>query len=67
MSNVILPPGQIVIPIVGTTHWDANGEALGVWGANLMVSPMLLKSDGSIRDLNALERALLERTHGVSA
>ena len=66
MNNVILALGQIVIPISGTTHWAENSKPLGVWGKNLKIRPMLLKPDGELRDLNSLERALFERTHGGS-
>lgn len=64
MSNVILPPGDVVMPIAGTRYWDAEGNDLGVWGKSQKIRPMLLQPDGTLRDLNALERALLERTHG---
>ena len=51
-------------PIAGTRYWDAEGNDLGVWGKSQKIRPMLLQPDGTLRDLNALERALLERTHG---
>ncbi len=66
MDNVILPPGQIVVPIAGTIHWAENSKPLGVWGQDLKIRPMLLEADGEARDLNALECALFERTHGGS-
>jgi len=67
MTTVMLPPGQIVMPIAGTTHWAENSKPLGVWGKDLSIRPMLLTDDGNVRDLNPLERALFERTHGEMA
>lgn len=61
--TVTLPPGQIVIPIKGTTHWGPSGEDLGVWGDDLPVRPMLMDADGTIRNLTEAENALFCQTH----
>ena len=64
MSSVILPPGQIVTPIAGTIRWAENSKALGIWGKDFPIRPMLMTEDGEFRDLTPSECALFERTHG---
>lgn len=66
MRNFILPPCQVVTPVAGTIHWAENSKALGIWGKDFPVCPMLMMADGNIRDLTASERALFQRIYGKS-
>ncbi|AXI45114.1 hypothetical protein C1J03_03120 [Sulfitobacter sp. SK012] len=53
----IRPNGEIIWPIAGTIRW-VQGKAKGVWGKDIKIKPLLMTKDGTVRDLNALERIL---------
>lgn len=53
----IQPNGEIIWPLAGSIRWE-NGVRTGVWGKDFKVVPMLLKDDGTVRALNAMEKIL---------
>lgn len=49
----IRPNGDIVWPVKGTIRW-VDGQNTGLWGFNHKIVPMLMMTDGQVRELNAL-------------
>jgi hypothetical protein len=64
LRNIALPPGQIVTPLPGMTHWDRKGRALGVWGVDFPISFMVDIGNGDVRKLTEAETKLAERIYG---
>lgn len=62
--NIALPPGQVVTPLSGTTHWDRKGRALGVWGVDFPICFMFDSGNGNVRKLTEAESRLAERMYG---
>ncbi|WP_166486030.1 hypothetical protein [Jannaschia sp. CCS1] len=58
-------PIHIVTPIAGTVRWSRSGRNLGVWGRDFPVRPLVLLSNGDVRDLSPAEAKFYKHVGAV--
>ena len=54
-EGLCLPPGRILLQMVGTVAYDANGKSLGIVGRDVAPRLVVQLIDGTIRPLTPAE------------